>query len=80
MIARSTDVTFFMAKDKEDVIEKYYKQNPNVSDRILIYPEGCATIYTRQKIFPVRKLSNQSKIHGAALRAHQYAELKKSGY
>ena len=41
------DVTSFMAKDKEEVIEKYYKQNPGASKRILIYPEGCATIYTR---------------------------------
>lgn len=73
----STDITFFMAKDKEEAIEKYYKQNPNASDKILIYPEGCATIYIRPKTFPVRKLSKEPKIHGAALKS---AMLKKSGY
>ena len=42
-----TDVTSFMAKDKEDAIGKYYKQNPGASKRILIYPEGCGIIYTK---------------------------------
>lgn len=44
----STDITFFMAKNKEDAIKKYYKQNPGASNKILIYPEGCATIHTRK--------------------------------
>lgn len=72
----STNVTPIVAKDKEEAIKKYYDLGPGASDRILIYPEGCAEIYTRPKIFPVRTISKEPRIHGAALRARG---LKKAG-
>lgn len=42
-----TSIGFIMAKDREEAINKYYDQNPGASNRILIYPEECAEIYTR---------------------------------
>lgn len=42
-----TNISFVIAKDREDAIEKYYRLNPGASDKILIYPEGCATVHTK---------------------------------
>ncbi len=48
-----TDVSFVMAETKNGAIKKYYELHPMASDRILIYPEGCASIYERHlKVLP----------------------------
>jgi len=51
-----TDITFVMAKDKEEAVKKYYDIYSGASNRILIYPEGCAEIHTRPKIKNIVKL------------------------
>jgi hypothetical protein len=42
-----TDIGSIMAKDIKEAIKKYYESNPGASDKILIYPEGCANLYQR---------------------------------
>jgi hypothetical protein len=42
-----TDIGSIMAKDVKEAIKKYYESNPGASDKILIYPEGCANLYQR---------------------------------
>ena len=43
-----TDIDSVVAKDKEDAVKRYYELHPNASDRLLIYPKGCATVYTKE--------------------------------
>ncbi len=44
-----TDINFVLAKDKDEAIKKYYDLSPGASERILIYPEGCAEVYIKPK-------------------------------
>ncbi len=41
----TTNINSVMAETKLGAIKKYYELHPRASDRILIYPEGCADIH-----------------------------------